>query len=104
MIFFAAAATTLDKLKDIPADVWVKIGLVMLALVVVIIVLRKVAQVNKLVLIMVVLFTLSVIGFNWIYERNEPKWMTPIVEKIAPFFPAKDSYGVKQQTLPKGAR
>jgi hypothetical protein len=104
MIFFAAAATTLDKLKAIPADVWVKIVLAIVALVVVIVVLRKVAQVNKLVLIMVVLFTLSVVGFNWIYERNEPKWMTPVVEKIAPFFPAKDSYGSKQQTVPKGAR
>jgi hypothetical protein len=102
MIFLAAS--TLDKLKDIPADVWVKLGIAVVALIVVIIVLRKIAQVNKLVLIMVVLLTLSFVGFSWIYERNEPKWMTPIVEKIAPFFPAKDSYGSKQKTLPKGAR
>jgi hypothetical protein len=102
MLFFAAS--TLDKLKEIPADVWIKLGLAVLGLVVVIIVLRKVAQVNKLVLIMIVLFVLSVLGFNWIYERNEPKFMTPIIEKIAPFFPAKDSYGSKQKTLPKGAR
>lgn len=104
MIFLAAATTTLDKLKAIPADVWIKLGLAALALIVVIIVLRKVAHMNKFVLTLIVLFTLSVVGFNWIYERNEPKWMTPVVEKIAPFFPAKDSYGTKQQTLPKGAR
>lgn len=97
------AATTLDKIKKIPLDVWLKIGLVVLGLIILIAVLRKVAQVNKLVLILIVLFTLSVIGFNWIYERNEPKFMTPIIEKIAPFFPAKDSYGSKQKTMPKGA-
>ena len=57
-----------------------------------------------LVLTLIVLFAVSVIGFNWNYERNEPKWMTPIVEKIAPFFPAKDSYGGKQKTLPKEVR
>lgn len=102
MIFLAVS--TLDKIKAIPLDVWIKIGAAMLALILLIVVLRKVAQVNKLVLILVVLFTLSVIGFNWIYERNEPKFLTPIVEKIAPFFPTKDSYGTKQKTLPKNAR
>lgn len=101
MIFLAA--TTLDKIKNIPLDVWLKIGAAILALILLIVVLRKVAQVNKLVLILIVLFTLSVIGFNWIYERNEPKFLTPIVDKIAPFFPAKDSYGSKQKTMPKGA-
>jgi len=102
MVFLAA--TTLDKLKAIPADVWVKLGAVVLGFILVIVLLRKLAGVNKLVLTMVVLFTLSVVGFNWIYERNEPKALTPIVEKIAPFFPAKDSYGTKQKTLPKNAR
>ena len=45
---------------------------------------------------------MAFVGFNWIYERNEPAFLTPIVEKIAPFFPAKDSYGAKQKTQPKG--
>jgi hypothetical protein len=43
----------------------------------------------------------SSLGFNWVYERNEPKFMTPFVEKIAPFFPSKTSYTTKQQTAPK---
>jgi hypothetical protein len=102
MLFFAAS--TLDKLKDIPTDVWVKLALAVLGLVIVIIVLRKIAQVNKLVLVVVVLVTLSFMGFSWIYERNEPKFLTPVVEKIAPFFPSKGAYGNKQQTLPKGTR
>ena len=102
MVFLAA--TTLDKLKTIPTDVWVKLGLVVVAFIALIVVLRKLAGANKLILTLVVLFALSEIGFNWIYERNEPKALTPIIEKIAPFFPAKDSYGAKQQNLPKGAR
>ena len=95
MLFFAAS--TLDKLKDIPTDVWVKLVIAVVALVIIIVVLRKVAQVNKLVLVMIVLFTLSVVGFNWIYERNEPAWATPVVEKVAQFFPAKDSYNAGQK-------
>jgi hypothetical protein len=45
--------------------------------------------VNKVVLAVVVLVVLSIIGFNWIYERNEPAWATPVIEKIAEFLPSK---------------
>jgi hypothetical protein len=101
MLFLAAS--TLDRLKTIPRDVWLKLGGLVLGLIIVIILLRKVAKMNKVILTMVVLFFLSVLGFNWIYERNEPAFLTPIVEKIAPFFPSKDAYGTKQQTKPKGS-
>jgi glucan phosphoethanolaminetransferase (alkaline phosphatase superfamily) len=102
MIFLAVS--TLDKIKSIPPNVWLKLALAVAALIAVIVVLRKVAQVNKVVLAIVVLIVLSIVGFSWIYERNEPKVLTPVIDKIAPFFPAKDSYGSKQKTVPKGAR
>jgi hypothetical protein len=102
MIFLAAS--TLDKIKQIPFAVWWKLGVAVAAVILLIVVLRKVAQVNKVVLTIVVLIVISIVGFSWIYERNEPKVLTPIVDKIAPFFPAKDSYGSKQKTEPKGVR
>ena len=50
MNFFAAAAPTnpsfLDRVREVPADVWLKIGLSVLALIVVVIVLRKLAKMN----------------------------------------------------------
>lgn len=101
MLFLAVS--TLDKLKAIPRDVWLKLGGVVLGLVLLIIILRKVAKMNKIILTIVVLFIVSVVGFNWVYERNEPAFLTPVVEKIAPFFPSKDSYGSKQQSKPKGS-
>jgi hypothetical protein len=100
MVFLAVS--TLDKLKNIPPGVWLKLGAAVLALIVLIIVLRKVAQVNKLVLALVILFVLSAVGFNWIYERNEPAFLTPLMDKIAPFFPSKGSYGDKQKKDLKG--
>jgi hypothetical protein len=38
-----------------------------------------------------------VVGFQWIYERNEPKWATPVVEKLANFFPSKGQYAERQR-------
>jgi len=44
---------------------------------------------NKVVLAVVALIVVSVVGFNWIYERNEPAFLTPIVDKIAASSPAR---------------
>ena len=92
MSFFAAAATSqslLDRLRDIPMDVWLKLGLGILALIVVVVVLRKLAHMNKFILGFLVLLGLTFLGFSWIYERNEPAWATPFVQAVAGFFPAK---------------
>jgi hypothetical protein len=88
---FLAAATqsTADRLKDIPMDVWLKIGAGVAALILVVVVLRKLARVNKVVLGVVVAVALSFVGFSWIYNRDEPAWATPVVERLAEFFPSK---------------
>ena len=100
MQFLATAAanqTALDKLKEIPPAFWMKVGLAVLVVVVAVVALRKLAGANKIVLAIVVLLVGSIVGFNWIYERNEPAWATPFVEKVAQFFPAKDSYNATQK-------
>ena len=89
-----AAATptspsTFDRLRDIPLDVWLKLGLGILAIIVVVVVLRKLAKMNKFILGILVLLGLTFLGFNWIYERNEPAWATPFVQAIGDFFPRK---------------
>lgn len=89
MAYFAAASTALAKVQSIPTAVWLKIAAGILGLVLLVIVLRKVAKMNKIVLGVIVCLTLTFIGFNWIYERNEPGWATPVVEKLATFFPTK---------------
>jgi drug/metabolite transporter superfamily protein YnfA len=98
---FPFAATALEKIKGIPTAFWINLGLAVLLLVALVIILRKLAAVNKMVLCAVGIVVVSSLGFNWVYERNEPKFMTPFVEKIAPFFPSKASYQTKRETAPK---
>lgn len=88
----AAAATkssTVDKLSQIPMDFWIRVGIAVVVVVVVVLALRKLAQVNKVLLAVIVFVGLSMVGFSWIYERNEPAWATPAVERLADFFPTK---------------
>lgn len=94
------AVTALEKLKQVPADFWIKAGLGIAAFFVAVIVIQKVAHVNKMVLGAVVFVTCGVLFFSWIYERNEPEFMTPIISAVAPFFPSKGAYQTKQQQEP----
>jgi hypothetical protein len=92
-MYFLAAAVTKGSggLRDVTPEFWMKIGLAVLGLIVVIVVLRKLAKVNKVVLAIGTLLVLSIVGFNWIYERNEPEWATPVVKWLANYFPTKDA-------------
>ena len=91
MQFLAAAAgkSAADRLRDIPPEFWIRAGLGVLILIAVVIALRKLARMNKVVLTIVVLVVVSFIGFNWIYERNEPAWARPAVGWLANYFPTK---------------
>jgi hypothetical protein len=89
MQILAATVSLSDRLREIPPDFWIKIAIGIAALVATVIFLRKVAQVNKVMLSVGLLLATTIIGFNWIYERNEPRWATPAVRFLAPFFPAK---------------
>jgi hypothetical protein len=68
-----------------------KVGIAIVVLIVAIVVLRKLAKVNKVVLAIGTLLVLSIVGFNWIYERSEPAWATPVVNWLANYFPTKDA-------------
>ncbi len=103
MIFFAAASTV-DKLKQIPPQFWWKVGLVVLGLVVIVLILQKLAGANKVLMAVIAFVVIMIVGVNWIYERNEPAFLTPVVDKIAPFLPSKGSYGAKQQVSPMPKR
>ena len=99
MTLFASSA--LDTLKTLPTDTWLKIGIAIAALIIAVVVLRKVAGMNKVIMGVVVFVVVTVVFFSWVYNRNEPKFLTPLVEKLAPFFPSAGSYGAKQQSTPK---
>lgn len=95
MLFLAA--TALEKLHDVPAGFWVKVLIGIAAFFAGIFVLQKIAHMNKIILVIIIAMIVSIVGFQWIYERNEPQMLTPAIDVIAQFFPSKGSYGNKQQ-------
>ena len=100
-MFPLAAATALDTLKQLPPMTWLKIAAILVTFVLAIVFLRKIARMNKVVLAVICFVVTVILFFNWVYERSEPAFLTPLVDKIAPFFPSKGGYGGKQQQGPR---
>ena len=99
MLLFAV--TALEKMQTLKPEVWLKIGIAVVAFVAVILIFRRVMRMNKIIAGVVVFVVCTVIFFSWVYNRNEPKFLTPVVNKIAPFFPSAGAYETKQKTAPK---
>jgi apolipoprotein N-acyltransferase len=77
------------SLRDLPSDFWMRLGIGIIGLIIAVTVARKLAELNKVVLGVVIFVAATILGFNWIYERNEPSWATPVVQWLAEFFPTK---------------
>jgi glucan phosphoethanolaminetransferase (alkaline phosphatase superfamily) len=91
------ASATLDKLAKVPTSFWITAACVVAALIGLVIFVRFLRGMNKIVLAIIVMVILTVVGFSWIYERNEPAFLTPIIEPLSQFFPTKGAYKETQK-------
>ena len=99
MLLFAV--TAVEKMKTMPPVVWLKIAIAIAALVIAVFVFRKVMRMNKIIAGVVVFVVCTDVFFSWVYNRNESRFLTPLMDRIAPFFPSAGAYNAKQQTAPK---
>ena len=83
------ALTTMEKLQRVPLAFWMKAIAAIALFILGILLLRRIAGMNKVILGGVIFIALTLWGFTWIYERNEPAWATPVVERLAGFLPSK---------------
>jgi hypothetical protein len=98
MLIFAVSA--LEKVSQVPGKVWLNVGIGLLIFIAAVYFIKQAAQVNKIWLAIIAAVVCALVGFNWIYSRNEPKFLTPFVDKLAPFFPSASGYAAKQQQPP----
>lgn len=91
------AVTTLEKIQATPAKVWINFAMGILIFFAAVIVIRKAAEINKVLLSVIIFVVVSTVGFNWVYSRNEPKFLTPIIEPLANFFPTAEKRADKEK-------
>lgn len=83
------AVSVMEKLQALPRKNLINFGLAVLVLIVAVIIIKQAARMNKFILFTIILVTLFIISFTWVYQRNEPKFLTPLIDEIAPFFPSR---------------
>ncbi|MDF9827460.1 putative membrane protein YqjE [Ereboglobus sp. PH5-5] len=76
---------------EMPVDFWVKTLIAAGVLFLLFTVVKKAARLGQIATLLLVLFILGVIGYKWVRQRNEPAFMTPIVDFVARFFPQPSS-------------
>ena len=86
------ATTTLEKLQAVPTRFWINTLFLIVGGWLAIMLVRHAAKMNKMVLTMIIVVALTTVGFQWIYERNEPRFLTPYINIVAPFFPSKGAW------------
>ncbi|OIR06441.1 hypothetical protein GALL_113560 [mine drainage metagenome] len=86
------ASASIDKLRQVPMSFWFNVAIVIVGFVGGIWILRRIREMNKIILMILICLFLSMVGFNWIYQRNEPHFLTPLIDRIAPFFPSKGKH------------
>ena len=86
------AVNLAHKMSQIPRQNLINLGLGVMVLVVVVVLIKFASRINKFLLFTVILVTVVVVTLTWVYERNEPKFLSPVIDSIAPLFPSRPKY------------
>ena len=78
----------IDNLWSNPADFWLLVFGAIIVLLVLSVVFKKIIQVSQVVFVVALLIVAGVVMVKWVRDRNEPAFMTPVVNFVASFFPS----------------
>ena len=79
-------------MKGISKQMWINLLICVVAVVIVVKVWKGLKKINDFLPYIAAVIAAFVIFFYWIYERSEPRFLTPLIDKVAPFFPNKTTF------------
>ncbi|MSU50509.1 MAG: hypothetical protein EXS37_15725 [Opitutus sp.] len=85
----AAPPTVWEQIRQVPKDTWINIGICVLTVIIIVRLWGVLKKANDFAPYIAAILGSFLIFFYWIYDRSEPRFLTPVVEKLAPFFPSK---------------
>ena len=88
-VTFAAQTPFLDKLRHVPRETWIGLLAWIFALIVIVRLWRGLKQINDYAPYLAAIFASAVLFLLMVYNRSEPAFLTPIVDRLTAFFPTK---------------
>lgn len=101
LILAAAPPSAWEQVKRVPKETWINIGICLIAVVVIVWLWKALKKFNDFAPYIASLLAAGLIFFYWVYDRSEPRFLTPVIDKLAPFFPSK---GTQQEIEGKRRR
>lgn len=98
----AAPPSAWEQLQHVPKQTWINLIICVLAVVIIIRVWRTLKRVNEYAPYFVSIVAAFLICCYWVYERTEPRFLSPLVDKLAPFFPTKAKQGEIEEKRRRG--
>ena len=99
--FLAAQTSTWEKLRHVPTQLWLNLGICILTALIIVRMWRALKKINELVpWIFAVLASAMVLSY-WTYNRTEPRFLTPVVDKLTIFLPTKSKHEQDLERLRK---
>ncbi len=91
MATFWIAALEMSKVTEkLPPDFLMKTAVFLGIVAVIVLAVKAYQSSNKILLSIGIFMVVGIVFFNWIYNRNEPEFLTPIIEPLSNFFPTKE--------------
>jgi amino acid transporter len=84
-----ARVTTIEKLRHIPTSIWLNLAIFLISVFVVYRLWHTLKALNDYAPYIACSVMAVGVFFYWVYTRTEPAFLTPIVERMAPFFPSR---------------
>jgi hypothetical protein len=88
-LYWLAALEWSKVTEKLPPQFLLKTGLFLLVVFMIVVVVKIFQSSNKILLSIILCAAMGILFFSWIYNRNEPEFLTPIIEPLAQFFPSK---------------
>ena len=96
---FQLAISAIVEVRTLPPGFWGRLCTLCLAggvLVLIVNLCRAVVRTKKIVLAIVVFGSCSSLLFSWVHNRNEPRVLTPFIDRVSLILSTRPHYTAKQ--------
>jgi drug/metabolite transporter (DMT)-like permease len=98
----AAASSTWENIQRIPSQTWINLGICVLGVMLVLRTWHALRRFNDFAPWIVSALCASTIMCYWTYERTEPPFLTPVVERLTVLLPTKAKHQADLEKLRQG--
>lgn len=88
-----------EKLRHVPGQFWVNLALCVFAVIVVIRFWQAMREINSFMPWLAAMIAASMMLSYWTYNRNEPRFLTPVVDKLTLLLPTKAKHDADLERL-----